>query len=500
VVIPADTMFGQYRIVAPTAQGGMTQTYRATSIAADAAASDVTLKIIDPALSNQPGFTQRFASEAAALAALRHPNILPVIDYGELDGRAFLVYPAMPAGSLRQQLGQPLPPAQVVAVLSPVAAALDAAHQAGLVHGNLKPRTILIAPNGAPVLDDFGLARLLEPDGPGTGNAALGTPAYMAPEQVQGQTLDGRTDQYALGIIAYQMLTGSVPFSGANPEAVAWMHVREPMPPPSSRNPALAGPIEQVLLSALARLPSGRFPSCGAFIAALDQAARMASVAVTAGTPRADPPSAIEKTLIGMPGESAAPPSVVDPPPAAASRTPQPPTPEPAAPAATPRAAARVRSAAPAGARAPAPVLASAAAAGFVLAFIATLLPWVSVPRSEGTHYVNGWYPTLPYQIDDWLGNRHSGRADAVVITVLCLAGLALAIGLLANRRNAALAFVAAVVGALVLLLGLAEVRYIGLRIGSGEGRSFGVWLLLVGGLVALGGALAEGLRRTQRG
>ncbi len=510
MVIPADSMIGRYRIVAPAGQSGMTQTYRAATTAQDGSPAEVTLKVIDPALSNQPGFAQRFASEAAELTALRHPNILPVIDYGEAEGRAFLVYPALTGGTLRQQLGQPLAPEQALALLSPVAAALDAAHQRGVVHGNLKPRNILLAPNGAPVLDDFGLARLLEPEGPGTGQAALGTPAYMAPEQVQGQPVDGRTDQYALGIIAYQLLTGSVPFSGADPETVAWMHVREPLPPPSSRNPALAGPIEQVLLAALSREPSGRFPSCGAFISALGQAARMRPAVDAPATP---PP--IDKTLIGMPGQSihptefttiraeAASPELATPLPAAAAASPQPapPATPPHAPPAAASAPARPVQPRPAAlppATAAPPLLALAGAAGFVLAIIATLLPWVTVPKEEGSHYVNGWYPNVPYQIDDWLKNRHTGRTDAVVLLVLSLAGLALAVALLVNRRGAVLAYIAAALGALVLLLGFAELHYIGLRTIGGEGTGFGVWILIVAGLTALAGMIAEAVRRAQ--
>ncbi len=499
MVIPADTVFGQYRIVAPAGQSGMTQVYRATTAGQNGAPGEVTLKVIDPALSTQPGFAARFATEAAALAALRHPNILPVIDYGQVEGRSYLVFPALPGATLRQQLGQPMPPGQAVTLLAPVAAALDAAHQSGVVHGNLKPRNILIAPNGAPVLDDFGLARLLGPDGAAAGGAALGTPAYMAPEQVQGQPVDGRADQYALGIIAYQLLTGSVPFSGSNPEAVAWMHVREPLPPPSGRNPALAGPIEQVLLVALARAPSGRFPSCGSFIAALGQAVRAApapppqpsSTPVAQGAMAGEDPG-YAPTLIGMPGASGAMP------PGAGMEAPTPaPTPfggmQPAYAAGGPFAGA-------AGVGGALPLLALVGGAGFVLAIVATLLPWVSVPKDEGSHYVNGWYPTAPFQIDDWLSNRHTGRADAVVLTLLCVLGLALVTALLANRRSVVLAFIAAGLGAIIALLGVFEVHYIGLRTGGGEGTGFGIWLLIAGGVVALAGTLIEGLRRTQSG
>ncbi|HLZ69627.1 MAG TPA: serine/threonine-protein kinase [Dehalococcoidia bacterium] len=494
MVIPADTVFGQYRIIAPAGQGGMTQTYRAATTGQGGAPAEVTLKTIAPALSTQPDFAARFAREAAALAALRHPNILPVIDYGQAEGRAYLVYPALPGGTLRQRLGRPIPPEQAQALLVPVAAALDAAHQNGVVHGNLKPRNILLAANGAPLLDDFGLTHLVEPDGAGPGGATLGTPAYMAPEQVQGRPLDGRVDQYALGIIAYQMLTGSVPFSGADPEAVAWMHVRDPLPPPSSRNPALAGPIEQVLLVALSREPAGRFPSCGSFISALGQALRAAPQPspITPnrrgeGVPP-QPAGATAPTLIDVPGASGAlPPSPAGMPP-----------PMPVAPyGGMPQVAAAAGPFAGAGAAGGVqPLWALAGGVGFVLAIVATLLPWVTVPRSEGKHYVNGWYPRVPFQIDDWLSNRHAGRTDAVVLLLLCLLGLALVAGLLANRRGGALAFVAAALGAVVALIGVLEVHYIGLRTADGEGLGFGVWLLIAGGALALAGALIEGVRR----
>ncbi|HEY7294200.1 MAG TPA: serine/threonine-protein kinase [Dehalococcoidia bacterium] len=495
MVIPADTIFGRYRIVAAAGQSGMAQSYRATTTGQADTPTDVILKVIDPALSAQPGFSARFATEAAALAALRHPNILPVIDYGEIDGRAYLVSPVPPTGTLRQELGRPQPLDQVTTLLAPVAAALDAAHQRGVVHGNLKPRNILIGANGAPVLDDFGLARLLEPDGQGPGGAALGTPAYMAPEQVQGQLVDGRADQYALGIIAYQLLTGSVPFSGSNPETVAWMHVREPLPAPSSRNPALAGPVEQVLLVALAREPSGRFPSCGAFVSALGRAMRATpgappetsatlvnTAGVAAGTD--EPP-----TLLGAPGASG--PAPAD----AGTVTPlPPPAPAVVAPPAT-------ATTGPATGRVDAgavlPVAALVGGAGFLLALIATFLEWVSVPG--GVLHINGWRDQAFFQIEDWFGGRN-GRVDAGIVTVLALIGLALCAVLVSNRRGAAAAFAAVVPALALVVIGLLEAVYIHRQLPRAAGIGIGIWLLIVAGVVATAGMLVEGLRRQESG
>jgi len=282
VTLPAGTTFGQYVVREPLGEGGMASVYRAFQ---PSLRRDVAVKVIGAQLAGQPAFLARFRREAEVLARLEHPNILPVFDYGEADGQAYIVYRYIPGGTLWHRLGQPLPPASVARLLAPVAAALDFAHARGVIHRDIKPSNILLTEDETPIVADFGLARILETETNesrtgepltqiGTG---LGTPAYMAPEQIRGEPLDGRADEYALGIVAYEMLTGSVPFAAATPEAVMAKHLYESPPSLQSRNPQLGAALAAVVEQALAREPDERFATCGAFVQALAQAATESS-------------------------------------------------------------------------------------------------------------------------------------------------------------------------------------------------------------------------------
>ncbi len=276
VAIADGTNFGSYRIDGELGEGGMATVYRAYQ---PSLRRTVAIKVIGAHLAGQLDFQARFRREAEVLARLEHPNILPVYDFGEQDGQAYIVYRYVGGGTLRERLKGPLPLEAVERLLAPVADALDFAHSQGVVHRDIKPTNILLTEQDVPIVADFGLARLLEAGiaAPGSdltqqltqAGMGLGTPSYMAPEQAQGSAVDGRADQYALGIVAYQMLTGSVPFVAETPLAVALKHVTEPLPSPRSRNPELSEAVEQALLRALAKDPAGRFADCRTFIRAL---------------------------------------------------------------------------------------------------------------------------------------------------------------------------------------------------------------------------------------
>jgi serine/threonine protein kinase len=277
VSLHAGSEIGPYRLLTPIGQGGMARVYRAFQ---PSLRRDVAIKVIGTHLADQPAFRARFRREAEVLAQLEHPNILPVFDYGELQGEAYIVYRYVAGGELKDLLGQALPLAAVVQLLTPVAAALDFAHAQGIVHRDIKPSNILLTADRTPIVADFGLARIFSTAQRGDAAEALtessvsiGTPAYMAPEQVLGKPLDGRADQYALGIIAFQMLTGTVPFAAETPLAIALQQVHEPPPLPSARNAGISTAVEHVLLVVLAKDPDARYDSCGAFIAALTAAA-----------------------------------------------------------------------------------------------------------------------------------------------------------------------------------------------------------------------------------
>ena len=240
----------------------------------------VAIKVLPDFLAEEEGFRERFRQEAIAIARLRHPAILVVFDYGEQDGTPYLVSEYVAGGTLADRLGTPLSLAEALRLLEPIAGALDFAHQQGVIHRDVKPANILIAHDGHPVLSDFGLAKLLDNQRRLTQSGmVLGTPYYMAPEIALGETMSPSVDRYALAVIAYEMLTGTVPFDAATPQSVLLLHVRQPVPAPSLANTALSPAVEAVLLRGLAKAPDERYVSATAFVAALREASLEAAPA-----------------------------------------------------------------------------------------------------------------------------------------------------------------------------------------------------------------------------
>lgn len=280
--LSAGGTLGRYRIEGMLGRGGMAVVYRAHD---PLFGRIVAVKILAPHLSGQPQYIERFQREARAMARLQHPNILPVYDVGEQDGVAYLVMQCIDGGSLHDRLALQrragyVHVAEMLAVLEPVADALDYAHGRGVIHRDIKPHNILLTAGTYPYLTDFGLAKVVDPDGPGSAltlaNPLIGTPAYMSPEQAQGQPLDGRSDLYALGVIIYELFTGRVPFlresATDTPLAVLLRHAGTPPPAPRALNPAITPALEAVLLQALAKRPDDRFASGAALFAAVGEA------------------------------------------------------------------------------------------------------------------------------------------------------------------------------------------------------------------------------------
>ncbi|HEY0936556.1 MAG TPA: FHA domain-containing serine/threonine-protein kinase [Trebonia sp.] len=213
----------------------------------------------------------RFVREARAVAAVDHPHIIPVYEAGEADGLQYIAMRFVPGDTLQGVIraSGPLPPRRTAALISPVASALDAAHAAGLVHRDVKPGNILVdARRGGPehpYLTDFGIARAMMSAGSLTvAGQFLGTPDYAAPEQINGQFVDGRADQYALACVAYEMLSGTVPFRRDSAWSVLYAHLNEPPPPIPARH-GLPAAAYGVLLRALAKSPADRYATCGDF-------------------------------------------------------------------------------------------------------------------------------------------------------------------------------------------------------------------------------------------
>ncbi|MGE0359245.1 MAG: protein kinase [Vicinamibacterales bacterium] len=288
---PGSVIDGRYEIVGPLGAGGMGQVFRARRIRLG---DEVALKALHPADSG-PEATERFLRESRACAQLRHPHIVSILDY-DLDaaGQPFLVMELLSGPSLREELdlGGAFSPPAALAVLDAVAAAMQLAHDHDVTHRDLKPANIVahVYGNGERVYKviDFGLASLKQP--PEATRLTLpftflGTMAYAAPEQLASEPVGPATDQYALGVIAYELLTGRRPFDATEPLALAQQVLSGTTEPPSARQPRLAPGADAAILRAMARRPEDRWPSVSAFVAALGEALAEAAGAA----PRAAP-------------------------------------------------------------------------------------------------------------------------------------------------------------------------------------------------------------------
>lgn len=266
---------GRYHIIEPLGQGGMASVFKAYDTNLE---RFVAIKIIrtDIAGGADSEFLKRFQREARALAQLDHPYILKVLDYGEEGGVPYLVMPFLQGGTLKEKMGQPIPYPEAAALLAPIARALEYAHKQNIIHRDVKPANVLISQSGAPILSDFGIAKILAQSGSTQLTAAgvgIGTPDYMAPEQWTGAA-DPRTDIYSLGVVFYQMVTGRLPFSADTPAAVLIKHLRDPLPRPKSFVDSLPDVVEQILFKALAKEPENRFQTMGEFASTLERLER----------------------------------------------------------------------------------------------------------------------------------------------------------------------------------------------------------------------------------
>jgi serine/threonine-protein kinase len=225
-------------VVDRIAAGGMGEVYRADDAVLE---RRVAIKVLHRSLAGDRGFVERFRREARAAANLNHPNIVAVYDWGAVDGIYYMVMEHVSGTSVRELLVEEgvLAPAQATDVLLQSLAALDHAHRQGIVHRDIKPENLMVTHEGMVKVADFGLARAYAEAQITEAGSVTGTVQYLSPEQLQGEPADPRTDLYALGIVAYELLTGRLPFTGETPMAIAYKHIHDRVPRPSSRNPAV---------------------------------------------------------------------------------------------------------------------------------------------------------------------------------------------------------------------------------------------------------------------
>lgn len=267
--------FGRYHIIEKLGEGGMAVVYKAfdTHLECEVAVKVIRTDQLAPAVLERT--MKRFEREAKEVAKLNHPNIVRVMDYGEHEGIPFLVMPYLHGGTLKQLLGKPMPWQQAVSLVEPIARALDYAHQHKMIHRDVKPSNILITDSGEVMLTDFGIVKMLDLEEgntlTGTG-IGLGTPEYMAPEQWVGEFTPA-VDQYSLGVVFYELVTGRKPYSADTPAAVLLKQANEPLPRPRSFAPSLPAEVEHLIFKALAKQPADRFTGMDEFAAKLKKLA-----------------------------------------------------------------------------------------------------------------------------------------------------------------------------------------------------------------------------------
>jgi eukaryotic-like serine/threonine-protein kinase len=262
---------GRYRLGERIARGGMGSVYRAVD---ENLGRQVAVKVLRGELADDPTFLERFRREARAAAALSHPGVAGVYDYGELGGSAFIVMELVEGETLAERIAATgrLPFTEAFAIGEQVARALAAAHAHGLVHRDVKPANVLLGPGGAKVTD-FGIAKAATSATLTRTGMVLGSANYVAPEQAQGDDVGPAADQYSLGCVLFEAVTGRTPYTGANPVAIATQHVSSPVPDPRADLPGLPAPAADLIRRALAKHPADRFPSATALADALSTAA-----------------------------------------------------------------------------------------------------------------------------------------------------------------------------------------------------------------------------------
>ena len=300
---------GRYRVRSHLADGGMASVYVALDERLD---REVALKVLRADLVADPAFASRFRREARSAARLSHPNVVAVFDQGEDDGLMFLAMELVNGKTLRQVLQDegPLTPRAALDILDPVLQALGAAHEAGLIHRDVKPENVILREDGVVKVADFGLARAVTTaTSTAQTGVLLGTVAYLSPEQVARGVADARSDVYAAGLLLLEMLTGEKAFAGDSPIHVAYQHVHGAVPAPSSRASGLSPELDALVAHATARDPDDRPADAAAFLARVRRTRSLLSPVELDLRPERTAAAAAATATMAMPSPSAAAPT-----------------------------------------------------------------------------------------------------------------------------------------------------------------------------------------------
>jgi hypothetical protein len=265
-----DVVGGRYELEELLGAGSMASVYRAHDRVLE---RTVALKVLEDRYGSDPEHVERFRREARAIARLTHPNIVTVIDRGEVDGCQFIVFEHVRGANLKELLRRRrrFPVAEALAVVHQAARGLAFAHEHGVVHRDVKPQNVLVDEDGVAKVTDFGIARSASLDDDLTlAGTVLGTGDYISPEQATGRRAEERSDQYSLGALLYELLTGEVPYPAESTVAAAMRHVHDPIPSVREKRSDASTRVDAVVRRALAKDPEGRYPSMDAFIAALE--------------------------------------------------------------------------------------------------------------------------------------------------------------------------------------------------------------------------------------
>jgi tRNA A-37 threonylcarbamoyl transferase component Bud32 len=268
---------GRYQITALVGQGGMATVYRATHPGLE---QTVAVKVLHAHMATDPDMLGRFRQEARAVAALRHPNIVRVVDFDCIDEVYFMVMEYVDGLTLSEHLsdsaagGRRLPTAEVLQLFEPLCSAVDYAHRQGMIHRDIKPSNVLLTAQGEPVLTDYGIAKMIGVTQHTATGTVMGSAYYMSPEQAQGIAVDGRTDIYSLGVMLFESLTGQVPYEGDTLATVLVKHITAPVPAVCPLNAELPPLLDGLMRTALAKDPGERFQTGQALAAALRQGLR----------------------------------------------------------------------------------------------------------------------------------------------------------------------------------------------------------------------------------